>query len=128
MRLLLLKPNTLFFVVLISALLSLPAFADVEKFYGRAVNEKGELIFIEEHTIRYQNQRIAAMKTTYYNKKMNKIGELVSDFSAGAQFGSYDFKDNRAQKNFSNEVPIRLWDKVFIPSFKPISINWSMEM
>ena len=73
------------------------ASADVEWVYGKAVNSDGELEFLEEHIVKYENDRIASIKTIYYDAGLKKIGEQVSDFSHGPQFGSYDFKDERLQ-------------------------------
>jgi hypothetical protein len=82
-------------VILLSAAVS--ASADVEWIYGKAVNAKGELEFLEEHALRYKNGRIDSIKTSYYDAEHRKIGEQVSDFSHGPQLGSYDFKDERLQ-------------------------------
>ncbi len=71
--------------------------ADVEWVYGKAVNGDGELEFLEEHIVKYENGRIANIKTIFYDAGLKKIGEQVSDFSQGPQFGSYDFKDERLQ-------------------------------
>ena len=76
-------------------LAAVSALADVERVYGKAVNAGGDLVFLEEHIVRYENDRIAALKTTYYDADLKKIGEQSSDFSHGPQFGSYDFKDER---------------------------------
>ena len=73
------------------------ASADVEWVYGKAVNADGDFEFLEEHIVRYENDRIASIKTNYYDADFRKIGEQVSDFSHGPQFGSYDFKDERLQ-------------------------------
>ncbi|MGD9043741.1 MAG: hypothetical protein PVG06_08515 [Desulfobacterales bacterium] len=73
------------------------ASADVEWVYGKAVNLKGELEFLEEHIVKYENDRIASIKTIYYDAGLKKIGEQISDFSHGPQYGSYDFKDERLQ-------------------------------
>jgi hypothetical protein len=73
------------------------ASADVEWVYGKAVNPDGGLEFLEEHIIKYENDRIANIKTIYYDADLKKIGEQISDFSHGPQFGSYDFKDERLQ-------------------------------
>jgi hypothetical protein len=54
---------------------------------------------VEEHIVRYENDRIAALKTIYYDADSKKIGEQVSDFSYGPQFGSYDFTDERLRYN-----------------------------
>jgi hypothetical protein len=71
------------------------ASADVEWIYGQAVNADGELEFLEEHVVEYENDRIASIKTSYYDADLRKIGEQVSDFSHGPQLGSYEFKDER---------------------------------
>jgi hypothetical protein len=73
------------------------ASADVEWIYGKAVNAKGELEFLEEHALRYKNGQIASIKTSFYDAEYRKIGEQISDFSHGPQLGSYDFKDERLQ-------------------------------
>jgi len=85
--------------------------ADVERVYGKAVNTDGHIVFLEEHIVRYENDRIAALKTIYYDADWKKIGEQVSDFSHGPQFGSYDFKDERLRysdgaKVMSNRILI----------------------
>jgi hypothetical protein len=80
-------------VVFIGGVVS--ASADVEWVYGKAVNADGEFEFLEEHVVKYKNDRIASIKTIYYDADFRKIGEKVSDFSQGLQFGSYDFKDER---------------------------------
>jgi hypothetical protein len=59
------------------------ASADVEWIYGQAVNADGELEFLEEHVVEYENDRIASIKTSYYDADLRKIGEQVSDFSHG---------------------------------------------
>jgi hypothetical protein len=76
-------------------LTTVSALADVERIYGRALNADGDLVYLEEHIIRYENDRIAALKTIYYDADAKKIGEQASDFSHGPQFGSYEFKDER---------------------------------
>jgi len=83
----------------ISLLLAGSVYANDERVYGRAVNADGKLLFMEEHIVRYENDRIVALKTIYYDSNLKKIGEQVSDFSQGPQFGSYDFKDERLQYN-----------------------------
>ena len=94
------QPHRLIFVLITGVILvagAVSASADVERVYGKAVNAKGELEFLEEHIVKYENDRIANIKTIYYDAGLNKIGEQVSDFSHGPQFGSYDFKDERLQ-------------------------------
>ena len=86
---------TVFLAAAIFLLTTVSALADVERIYGRAVNADGDLVYLEEHTIRYENGRIAALNTTFYDADLRKIGEQASDFFHGPQFGSYDFKDER---------------------------------
>ncbi|MGD8755132.1 MAG: hypothetical protein PVF98_05660, partial [Desulfobacterales bacterium] len=60
--------NKLFSVAIVAAisvLASVSALADVEMIHGKAVNADGELLFLEEHTIKYQDNRIASIKTVY---------------------------------------------------------------
>ena len=85
--------------VSIYLLAAVSALADFERVYGKAVNAHGDLVFVEEHIVRYENDRIAALKTIYYDADSKKIGEQVSDFSHGPQFGSYDFNDERLRYN-----------------------------
>jgi hypothetical protein len=92
--------NKLFSVAIVAAisvLASVSALADVEMIHGKAVNADGELLFLEEHTIKYQDNRIASIKTVYYDTNSKKIGQTLTDFSHGAQVGSYEFKDERMQ-------------------------------
>ena len=63
--------------------------------HGKAINRNGELEFLEEHVLKYEGDRIASIKTVFYDPDYNKIGEQVSDFSHGPQLGSYDFTDER---------------------------------
>ena len=86
---------TVSLAVAIFLLTPVSALADVERIYGRALNADGDLVYLEEHIIRYENDRIATLKTIYYDADAKKIGEQASDFSYGPQFGSYDFKDER---------------------------------
>ena len=83
--------------------------AQVEKFTGRAVNAKGDLEYIEEHSVQLKNNQIASLRTKYFDSEYKKIGEITSDFSAGSRFGSYDFKDERLEykdgaKVFSDKI------------------------
>jgi hypothetical protein len=92
----LLKRGSVFLAVLAVHLLgTVSAFAEVEWVYGKAINRSGDLEFLEEHAVRYENDRIASIKTVYYDAALKKIGEQVSDFDYGPQFGSYEFVDER---------------------------------
>jgi hypothetical protein len=86
-------------------------FAEVEWVHGKAVNRSGQVEFFEEHVINYEGDRIANIKTVYYDADYRKIGEQVSDFAHGPQLGSYDFKDERHRYNdgarvMSNQILI----------------------
>ena len=71
--------------------------ANVETFIGKAVNSQGTLEYVEYHTVRYKNGKVSESQTIYYDANTDKIGELISEYSFGPQFGSYDFRDMRAQ-------------------------------
>jgi hypothetical protein len=86
---------TVFLSAAIFLLTTVSALADVQRIYGRAVNADGDLVYLEEHIISYENDRIAALKTIFYDADFKKIGEQASDFYHGPQFGSYEFKDER---------------------------------
>ena len=81
-----------------------------ETFVGKAVNVKGVLEYVEYHTVKYANRKVSESQTIYYDANNNKIGELISDYSFGPQFGSYDFRDLRAQHQDGAKVaPARIW-------------------
>jgi hypothetical protein len=97
--------------MVIILLTTFPALAEVEKLRGKAVNSDGALLFYEEHTVRYENGRIVAMNSVYYDADLKKIGELVSDFAQGSQVGNYDFKDER---RLYNDGAIVMSEKILI--------------
>jgi hypothetical protein len=81
-----------------------------EIFVGKAVNSEGTLEYVEFHTVVHRNGRISESQTIYYDANNKKIGELISEYSFGPQFGSYDFKDIRAQYQDGAKVtPDRIW-------------------
>ncbi len=85
-----------------------------ETFTGKAVNEKGILEYVEYHTVKYENDKVSESQTIYYDANNTKIGELISEYSLGPQFGSYDFRDIRAQHQDGAKVAvdrIRLYRK-----------------
>jgi len=90
-------PITIVVIVFISIAEPCKAAAVVEWVYGRAVNMAGQVEYLEEHAIEYENGRLTAIRTTYYSATFQKIGEQVSDFSHGPQLGSYGFEDERLQ-------------------------------
>ena len=71
--------------------------AQGEKFVGKAVNSEGTLEYAEYHTVTHSNGKVSESQTMYYDANNNKIGELISEYSFGPQFGSYNFRDIRAQ-------------------------------
>lgn len=75
----------------------LGAEAHGETFVGKAVNAQGIVEYVEYHTVKYENGKVNESQTIYYDGNNNKIGELISDYAFGPQFGSYDFRDIRAQ-------------------------------
>jgi hypothetical protein len=72
------------------------AAGEVRVFYGTAVNEDGELEYTEQHALKLDDGRIVESETTYFDPSYREIGSLVSEYSRGQQFGSYDFVDLRA--------------------------------
>jgi hypothetical protein len=84
--------------------------ANGETFVGKAVNEKGILEYVEYHTVIYENGKVSGSQTIYYDANNTKIGELISEYSFGPQFGSYDFRDIRAQHQDGAKVAVdRIW-------------------
>jgi hypothetical protein len=81
-----------------------------EIFVGEAVNSEGTLEYVEHHTVTYRNGRVSESQTLYYDPDNNKIGELISEYSFGLQFGSYDFRDTRAKYLDGAKVGVdRIW-------------------
>jgi hypothetical protein len=84
-------------VVVALLLPSNPGLAQDQIVIGKAYNSNGELEYIEHHRLRLGGDRIVSIRTVFLSADFHKIGELVSDFSHGPQFGSYQFSDSRAQ-------------------------------
>ena len=98
----------LFFAGLL--LSSFGTLAHGEKFVGKAVNSEGTLEYAEYHTVTHSNGKVSESQTMYYDANNNKIGELISEYSFGPQFGSYDFRDIRAQYQDGAKVAVdRIW-------------------
>jgi hypothetical protein len=68
----------------------------VETFKGRAVDASGSLAYIEQHRVVYRSGAVSESRTLYLDDQNRPIGELVSDYSQGVRFGSYEFVDRRA--------------------------------
>ena len=71
--------------------------ASNETFTGKAVSPRGALQYTERHFVNYENGTVSKSETIYYDPSDRKIGDLISDYTHGPQFGSYDFRDIRAQ-------------------------------
>jgi hypothetical protein len=95
------KKSIRFDLALLSLIVMMPSWfgteAHGETFVGKAVNSKGALEYVEYHTVTYRNGKVSESQTVYYDANNSKIGELTSEYSFGPQFGSYDFRDIRAQ-------------------------------
>ena len=92
--------NSLVYAILMLLCSGVPfASAEMQKVYGKAHNLNGELEYVEEHVIQYDNSKIVAIDTTYYDAESRKIARQSSEFSHGAQFGGYDFTDERHHYN-----------------------------
>jgi hypothetical protein len=67
----------------------------VERFTGVARNEDGQMEYVEKHVVTYEEEKVVSSGTTYFDPQNQYIGVLDSDYSAGYQYGSYDFTDLR---------------------------------
>jgi hypothetical protein len=110
----------LFFAGLI--LSSFATLAHGEKFVGKAVNSEGSLEYVEYHTVTHLNGKVSASHTAYYDANNNKIGELISEYSFGPQFGSYEFSDIRAQYQDGAKVA---QDRIWL--FRKKSLEYDIE-
>ncbi len=100
---------TAFFAISM-ALVLMGTLAHGETFIGKAVNHQGVLEYVEHHTVKYENGKVSESQTIYYDSEKKRIGDLISDYSHGAQFGSYDFRDIRAQYQDGAKVALdRIW-------------------
>jgi hypothetical protein len=77
-------------------LLPASAFAKTDAFMGRAFDLDGQLTYIEEHVVTYRDDRVAESQTVYLDPEKRRIGQLFSDYSQGLRYGSYHFRDIRA--------------------------------
>ena len=107
------KSIRVFLALLLSAILTLSCcgtLAHGETFVGKALNSEGKLEYVEYHTVTHLNGKVSESQTIYYDANNNKIGELISEYSFGPQFGSYDFRDIRAQYQDGAKVSVdRIW-------------------
>jgi hypothetical protein len=72
------------------------ASANILTFTGKAVDESGQLQYLERHSVRYADGDVIESKTVYLDESNRKIGDLISDYEQGSQYGSYIFRDLRA--------------------------------
>ena len=64
---------------------------------GKAVNEKGELEYVENHTITHESDKVVRSRTVYFDPGNRMIGEFVSEYLPSPQFNTYSFRDMRAR-------------------------------
>ena len=67
-----------------------------EVFSARAINERGDLEYMENHTVSYENGKVTRSRTLYFDPAGRMIGELISEYLPSPQFNTYSFKDMRA--------------------------------
>jgi hypothetical protein len=75
-----------------------------ETFVGKALNSKGTVEYVERHTVTYKDGRPSESETIYFDDNNRIIGDLISEYSFGPQFGSYHFRDVRANYEDGAEV------------------------
>lgn len=80
----------------------------VETFQGVARNERGEIVYIEEHRLRYQNGQIKQNDTRYLDAEGKEFAALTSKFTTHPYVPTYDFQDKR----FGREDGTRVEDDV----------------
>lgn len=66
-----------------------------EVFQGIARNERGEIAYIEEHRMIYENGRPQRNETRYRNADGQEIAVLTSNFAANPYVPNYSFEDRR---------------------------------
>ena len=70
--------------------------AEIFKFSGTAKNDKGEIAYIEKHTVTLKNGVAQKSETLYYSKDNKLIADLKSDYSTSIFLPEYTFKDYRS--------------------------------
>ncbi|MFO1371592.1 MAG: hypothetical protein U1F42_04105 [Candidatus Competibacteraceae bacterium] len=86
--------------VLLLADAALPAWAissnrQEEVFQGIARNEQGEIAYIEEHRVIYENGRPQRNETRYRDASGKEIAVLTSNFATNPYVPNYAFEDRR---------------------------------
>jgi hypothetical protein len=92
--------NAATFGMLLLADAALPAWAlssnrQEEVFQGIARDERGEIAYIEEHRMIYENGRPQRNETRYRNARGDEIAVLKSNFTTHPYVPSYSFEDRR---------------------------------
>jgi hypothetical protein len=81
-----------------------------ETFVGKALNSKGTLEYVEYHRVTHTNGKVSESQTVYYDAVNQNIGHLTSEYAFGPQFGSYHFRDIRADyEDGVNVSADRIW-------------------
>jgi hypothetical protein len=111
-----------FLALVASMLLPSSAFPQTYAFIGKAFDLDGQLAYIEEHLVTYRDDRVAESQTVYLDPEKRRIGQLFSDYSQGLQYGSYHFKDIRA----NYEDGVRVEDDHLV-AYRKESSNAGME-
>jgi hypothetical protein len=62
---------------------------------GKSYNKYGRLVYTEKHTITYEDKKIVALETQYYDLKESNFAYLKSDFSKNIGVPTYEFLDRR---------------------------------
>jgi hypothetical protein len=78
-------------------LLSAFTFASTQttKFYGTAKDPKGNIAYLEEHEVIYENGTVKSSTTTYTDEAKKPIASLISLYSPHKWMPTYNFKDLR---------------------------------
>ena len=121
--------NAATFGVLLLADAALPAWAlsggrQEEVFKGIARDARGEIAYIEEHRMIYENGRPQRNETRYLDAAGKEIAVLTSNFTANPYVPNYAFEDRRFGRQDGTFVDGR-WVKVYgrIDESAPVQQN-----
>jgi hypothetical protein len=79
--------TTTFFIVQV--------WAETEVSYGKAYDEKNQLLYTEKHVTQFKESRMVSLKTTYYDLNKKQFAKLSSDFTERPYLPDYIFSDSR---------------------------------
>ena len=85
----------LFFSILAFMFICEPVPGKTDIFTGKAVNELGDLPYVERHEVTFQGESPVKSRTTYLDPDKRIIGYLESEYSDLPQFSDYTFRDLR---------------------------------